>query len=269
MILTMSFALQSVLGYFIKPSNLFFLLFVLSVISLWTPWRRRGRTLLSALLVVTLVLMLLPLPALLAAPLENRISPPAELPREIDGILVLGGAVIPGLSAVRGQVALNDGAERMTAAVLLAQRYPEARIVFSGGSSILGATATEAQAARQFFSSFGLPASRIVFENRARNTVENARYSYELVGPNEGDTWLLVTSALHMPRAVGAFRGAGWSVIPYPVDYQSARRPAPIVDLSYDVIEELVQLDRVVTEWVALVAYRAFGWTPTLLPSAR
>ena len=66
-----------------------------------------------------------------------------------------------------------------------------------------------------------MPASRLTLEDRSRNTIENAVYSKALAQPKPGERWLLVTSALHMPRAMGAFRQAGFAVEAYPVDYQT------------------------------------------------
>ena len=57
-------------------------------------------------------------------------------------------------------------------------------------------------------------------ERRSRNTQENAEFSKALVAPKEGERWLLVTSAFHMPRSVGLFRKAGFAVEPYPVDWR-------------------------------------------------
>src|SRR5262249_4377809 len=138
------------------------------------------------------------------------------------GLVVLGGAVTPDVSALRNEVALNEAAERMTVAVELVRKYPQARLLFSGGNGELFASgATEAEVALRLFESLGVPRERILLEDRSRNTVENAVFSKSIVNPQPGERWVLVTSAYHMPRAVGVFRKAGFAVEAFPVDYRT------------------------------------------------
>jgi uncharacterized SAM-binding protein YcdF (DUF218 family) len=131
------------------------------------------------------------------------------------------------ISDARGQVALTDAAERITATAALARRFPAARILLSGGAShlVVSGAATESALARDILVAAGLPAERIELEEKSRDTCENAAESKLQAEPRPGDQWLLVTSASHMPRAVACFRVAGFPVIPYPVDY---RTPAAV-----------------------------------------
>ena len=68
----------------------------------------------------------------------------------------------------------------------------------------------------------GIPAERIELEDRSRNTVENAVFTRALVNPKPNERWLLVTSAAHMPRAIGTFRQAGFPIEAYPVDWRTS-----------------------------------------------
>ena len=117
----------------------------------------------------------------------------------------------------------------------------------------------------------GLDVARITFEERSRNTHENAVLAKELVRPGPDERWLLVTSAYHMPRSVGVFRQAGWPVIPYPVDYRSAGAidlPGALRRLAEpDVAVRLVEIDLAVKSWAGLVAYRLMGRTSALFPA--
>ncbi len=72
--------------------------------------------------------------------------------------------------------------------------------------------------------SFGVPRERVMLENKSRNTAENAAFTKALVKPKPGERWLLVTSAQHMPRAVGCFRRVGFPVEAYPVDWHTVPR---------------------------------------------
>src|SRR5262249_50634996 len=133
------------------------------------------------------------------------------------------------VATARHEVALNEAAERMTVVAELARRYPAARILFSGGSAaLIFYEGNEAEFAGQLLESFGIAHERIVLEDRSRNTVENAIFSKALANPKPGERWLVVTSAYHMPRAVGVFRKAGFAVEAYPVDWRT-RGPQDLI----------------------------------------
>jgi uncharacterized SAM-binding protein YcdF (DUF218 family) len=207
-----------------------------------------------------------PVGALLIGPLEDRFpQPPADLPAPY-GIVVLGGAIDEQLSEARGQTILTEGAGRLTAAAALARRCPQAPILYTGGSaSLWSRRSTEAQEARALLVDLGVDPGRIILEDRSRNTDEKARFSAALVHPTAGQRWLVVTSAFHMPRAMGLFRKAGFSAIAYPVDY---RTPGGWGDwrVNHDAATGLSLFDLAVHEWIGLFAYRLSGridaWFP-------
>ena len=70
------------------------------------------------------------------------------------------------------------------------------------------------------FHKLGIAVDRIHYEDQSRNTAENAVLTKRVVKPSDGGQWIVITSAFHMPRAIGTFRKAGWQAIPYPVDYR-------------------------------------------------
>jgi len=204
---------------------------------------------------------LLPIPKLLLAPLENRFPLPQTLPPDLAGIIVLGGAVDPVETAARGIPSLNGAAERMTAFVKIARLYPSAKKIFTGGIGTLRRSkATEAEVAKQLFSDLGLDTSDIIFEAKSRNTYENVLYSRQLAHPEPQPTWLLITSAENMPRAVGIFRQLDWPVFPYPVAYKSDS------EYSAGFGDNLEKIDGAVREWYGLLAYRILGRTNALFP---
>ncbi|HYD32561.1 MAG TPA: YdcF family protein [Azospirillaceae bacterium] len=196
-------------------------------------------------------------------PLESRFSPP-QLPERVDGIIVLGGAVAPTVSKGRGQPAVNQAAERLIEFAGLARHYPAARLVFTGGSGQLTHQDTpEVPVARTALERMGLDPARVLFEGESRNTWENALYSLDLVKPSEGEVWVLVTSAYHMPRSVGIFRRVGWRVVPYPVDYRTQLDP----DFPrFDLIWGMDLASDAIREWIGLAAYRLMGRTDSLFP---
>ena len=146
-----------------------------------------------------------------------------------------------------------------------ARRYPRAKLVFTGGSGdIEQGVSNEAGYARILLEQLGLPPERVVFENMSRTTWENAVNASALVKPRPGERWVLLTSASHMPRAVGVFRKAGWSVLPWPVGYQSRDH---ITAYAPSLGQKLAVLDWAVHEWIGLVVYYLHGWTSALFPA--
>ena len=262
----MFFILSKVLGLFAVPSNLMIGLGLLGVLLLATRLARIGRLLMVVSLIALALLGLSPLGNALIIPLEQRFPPWDDTRGAPDGIVVLGGAISPDVSAARNDVALNEAAERVTAAVALARRYPAARIVYSGGSgALIFSEGSEAVAAVRIFESLGIARDRIIAEEQSRNTVENAVFSLLLAMPQPGERWLLVTSGYHMPRAMGVFRQAGFPVEAYPVDWrtrgtQDALRPFPTVS------EGLERSDTALHEWVGLLVYWLTGRTGALFP---
>lgn len=166
-----------------------------------------------------------PLPDALLRHLEQQhpvISSHANLGR-FEGVVVLGGA----LESARiwegnGQVALNAAAERMTMAAALMRQNPKLVMLFSGGEGdLIGYGPSEADRAAVFFASLGVGSERIRYESASRTTYENAVFSASAPGIDTSQPWLLLTSASHMPRAMGVYRKAGWNVTAYPVDFRA------------------------------------------------
>jgi uncharacterized SAM-binding protein YcdF (DUF218 family) len=260
----MFFVLSKTLGILTVPSHVITLLAIGGVILLRTRFAGAGRRLLGASLALVVLLGFLPAGTVLLLLLEQRFPPGVSSGAPPAGIIVLGGAIDPERSAARGMVSLNESAERVTEIAALARRFPDARIVFTGGSAnLVFAGPPESAFMLDLVESFGIPRTRLELEERSRNTVENARYAKALIEPKPGERWLLVTSAIHMPRAVGAFRGAGFPVEAYPVDWYTNGWSdlGPVWPLR-----GLAMTDFATREWAGLFAYRLAGYTPELLP---
>lgn len=259
------FVASKALWALLRPNTLALVLALLGLLLVWRG-RRFGRWPLLAGLGWYAAVFALPLSALLTLPLEERFARPAALNGPVAGIVVLGGAVEQDLTEAHGIPALNGAAERMTEAVALARRHPAARVVFTGGSAaVIPGGPTEADTARRLFADLGLPPERLVFEQESRNTHENAVLTRRLAEPRPGETWLLVTSASHMPRAMGCFRAAGWRVVPWPVNYTTGRDPG--LWWNWPFPTRLNQAEWAMREWIGLVAYRLMGRTDALFPA--
>jgi len=204
--------------------------------------------------------------SLLIEPLEDRFQRPAEMPAKVDTIIVLGGGFDARVSEARQNTELLASGDRFVEALRLAQIYPEAKIVVSGGfGTLVQEGETDAVIAQRFYSGFGVPSERLMLEGNSRNTEENAQMTRALVKPKEGDTTLLVTSAFHMPRSMALFRAAGMDVIAWPTDYRTTGAQEFGLDLV-DPVDNLRVGTTAMREWIGLVAYKLTGkiadWFP-------
>ena len=262
----MFFVLSKTIGELVIPSNFLMAIGLIGLVLLFTRFRRLASTLIVTSLVLIALVGYSPLGHILLLPLEDRFPPWDASRGAPDGIVVLGGAISPGISVARGVVALNASAERLTAAAELAHRYPRARIILTGGTASLDQTEPlEAPLAVKEFEALGVAQERIIAEEHSRNTIENAMFSRRVANPKPGERWLLVTSAAHMPRAIAAFRAAGFPVGAYPVNWRTRGRP-DAAELFTSVAEGLEATDNAMHEWFGLVAYWLTGKTSELFP---
>jgi uncharacterized SAM-binding protein YcdF (DUF218 family) len=263
----MFLVLSKLIGVFVSASNLLVLLVIAGAVALLLRRRRVGKALIWTSALVFLAVGFGPLDSILMRPLEDRFPRPSgDLP-DPTGIIVLGGVINPLTSTTREAIALTEDSERLSEAAALAHRYPAARLVFSGGT--LGSEderTSEASIAKSFFVGLGVDPSRIVLETRSLSTAENAAFTRDLLMPQSGERWLLVTSASHMPRAMGSFRHAGFPVIPYPVAYTTSGRSSDYWLIQPNVVSSFARADVAVHEWTGLFAYWLTGRTNELFP---
>jgi uncharacterized SAM-binding protein YcdF (DUF218 family) len=258
----------SKIGWFVlEPSNLLPTLALLGVALCWTRLVNVGRRLALTCVVLLLAFGLSPLANWLILPLEMRFPVPDLTGKQIDGIIVLGGTVQERQTLAHGVLAINDAGERIIAMADLARRYPTARVIFTGGAgSYSNAPKPEAEVVQQQLGTLGLAADRVLIESQSLNTVENAIFSKRMVQPKTGETWLLVTSAWHMPRSIGIFRNVSWDVVAYPVDFRTAGWQDATRGFS-SVSEGLRRTEVATREWLGLVVYRLTGKSNALFPA--
>ena len=263
----MFFALSKTLGVMMLPTNFLLGLGLLGVLLSATHFARAGRRLLAASVVLLALCAFSPLGSLLIHPLESRFPQWDPARGTPDGIIVLGGPIDADLSAEYGRAVIRGAPDRIVAAAALAHRYPNARVIFTGGSADLFANdAREADYAGAMLENLGVDKARLSLERRSRNTYENALFTKALAEPKPGERWVLVTSAFHMPRAVGLFRKVGFPVEPYPVDWHAGPRLRDALTFTNIADEGLARTDIAMREWMGLLAYRITGRTSALFP---
>jgi len=248
----------------LRPETLLLLLFALPLVIL-----RMGRIAattrsLAFALSMALCISVFPVGKLVLNPLERSYSanPRIDTPT---GILVLGGAedIAPEYAGSKAQV--NHAGDRLIATIELARRFPEAVVLYSGGKFAI--TQTEEgtyEVGPDILRQLGLSEDRLIVEGRSRTTAENATLSRAMVSDGTTGTWILVTSASHMPRAMGSFCAAGWQdLLAYPTDYRGGTFWDQV---GWNFAQNLDELNVGVKEWIGLLAYRITGRTESLFP---
>lgn len=245
----------------VMPANVLALC-VLGAGLLWVGRLRvLARVAFAAGLVVLVVFGVFPAGHNMLHALESRIpqTMPDALPAHVDGILVLGGAVNTRVSAYARRPQFNEGAERITEAMILSHRYPAAKLVFSGGSGLLGGEMNaESDNMKKFLAEMEFDSANVIYETQSRNTYENIHNSFSMLNPGKDEVWILVTSAFHMPRSLEIARKSGWDVVPYPVDYRSWGRYGLWFSWP-DVLDNLYASNVSMREIIGMLAYRLTG----------
>jgi uncharacterized SAM-binding protein YcdF (DUF218 family) len=193
-----------------------------------------------------------------------------EYGERADVIVVLGGGTraydYPRLSSE-----VNEAGDRLLYAAQLYQHGVAPRILLSGGSSrVLGkASSSDAENMARVLTEIGIPVDALISEDVSRNTHENAVETRRILQDQGIDRIVLVTSAVHMPRAESVFRKAGFAVIPAPTDYQITEqdwayfiRPNLLIQLNnlIPVAHHLELTSRALKEYIGLVVYGIRGW---------
>lgn len=201
------------------------------------------------------------------AVLENRIPPPENLPKDVAGIIVIGGSESENIAAGRGELYTNfTNMNRLLVFKMLAEKYPGAQLVYAGGTTRPNTHKQKRQAdiAKAVLDVMLDGKRKITYERESRTTLENAVNAKAMVGDRVKQPWLLITTAWHMPRALGTFRQQGWNVTPVPADYytEGAMRP----QWQPDFARNLMALYIVGKEVIGMVGYYYAGHTDALFP---
>jgi uncharacterized SAM-binding protein YcdF (DUF218 family) len=254
----MFFYLSKIFWFFIQPLNLAIFLLLAGLLAALIGRRRLAATGSVLAFLVLALSAWTSLGAIMLNPLEERFQRP-PMPEKVDGIVVLGGGFEGAINLARGGYELNSSGDRMVETAILARRFPTAKVVVSGGTGALFLEGEgDAATAPRLLTALGVAADRLILENKSRNTYENAVFTKELVTPKPGETWLLVTSAFHMPRAKALFDKAGFATVPWPVDYRTSGKEG--IGLFRDNPADSLQATTMaIREWIGLFAYWLSG----------
>lgn len=259
------FYISKLIWLIFSPDSLLLILIIFSLVLLYIGKTQLAKITLSITSLLLILIALLPIGEWLLYPLESRFQTNPTLPEKIDGIIVLSGAENAELSSIWKQVELNAAVERDLAFVRLAKRYPNSRLIFTGGSGSLTKQEFKgADIAEKLFKQLGVNATKIIFERESRNTYENIIFSKNIIKPNKNENWILITTGWHMPRSIGISCKAGWSVIPFPVDHQTKKDD--LFRIDFNLSDNLKILKTGIKEWLGLFAYYLSGKTTSFFP---
>ena len=261
------FFLLSKLGWaFLSPGNLIIFALFAGIIFLFLERYRVAKKILIPTGIISFLLMAYPFSDYLMKPLESQFKAPTELPEKIDGIIILGGGEDLKRSISWHVAELGLGGDRYIGTANLATAFPNAPVIFTGGSGLLQLQNAEGEGslARSLLATIGINPDRFIIESKSRNTYENFKFTKPLL-PKKDGTYLLVTSAFHMPRSVGVARMHGVKVIPFPVDYRT--NSDELRKLDFDFFDHLKALEPAWKEWVGLTVYYWTGKTHNWFPA--
>ncbi len=250
----------------LSPDSVFAILLLTCLLLLLFNRVAQAKFLLLLLTIGILLLSFFPIGEWMLYPLESRFRHNPDLTERVDGIIVLGGSVLPETSKAWQQLETNGFHERLSSFIELAKIYPDAKLVFSGGNaSLIKHKPTEAEIVHEYLVKSGLLPDRLLLDSRARNTAENITLSKQLAKPISGEGWILITTAFHMPRAVGLFCHQDWVVTPYPVDHKTI--PDKLYRIKYSLVENARYFVMASHEWLGLLAYYLTGKIASPFPN--
>jgi uncharacterized SAM-binding protein YcdF (DUF218 family) len=199
---------------------------------------------------------------LLIAPLESRYADiNAGSAPQAEAIVLLGGGVIAA-AGKHDEPELAEAGDRVRKAAALYKGAKAPIILCSGGNIdfLAGAGEAEAVSASRILQSLGIPAAAILTEGASRNTHENAEFAWRILNARGVHRVLLVTSAMHMPRAAALFRHAGFTVIPAPGNHLGGwGEPSLLFSLLPDP-QSVANSKAALKEYLGLAVYGLRGW---------
>jgi len=239
--------LSKLAWFFVEPSHL--LVWTLIAAAIQSARRKISGAILAAVAASWLLMMLLyPLGNSALRPIEDEVPRP-NWPAHVDGILVLGEGLNPDIPRTRGGVGgIGSDGGTLIAARVLAQHYPDAKMIYSGDEG-------EVVIAKPLFAEMGMTGP-ILFDGRSSNTWENLLIAHRIAKPTPGEVWLLVAAGFHLPRALAVSRQLDWPMIPWASDYLSTARGQ---QSGASLPANLAHFDLAAHEALGLLAYRLKG----------
>lgn len=256
----MFYSISKFIWVILQPVNLLLLFLFVFLLLSSTGYKQIGRIGIWGTLISFLFLAFTPIGPKLLNGLESS-APLSEIPRHVDGIIVLGGGVDWFASDGRTRIQLSGGSERVISGIELALRYPNSVLIYSGhvgyGKS-QRYTENGYSNLTDLIVALGVERERIIIDRESRNTADHAPVLMRSIKPKSDENWILVTSAFHMSRAVEVFKNSNWDVIPYAVDYRTSKYNSEY-PYFYDTLSYLDACNLWFKEMIGRYVYRVTG----------
>ncbi len=253
----MFFVFSKILVVFIQPLTHIVCLLLVALL-----FYRKPRVSKACLVLALLWLMLFgtsPLPNALIRFLEAQYRPVSPLP-QVDAVVVLSGMVVLEKSALHN-IEFNESVDRILAGIMLMKQGAGDYLILAGGSgSLYNQRTSEARLLRQFAIESGVPEEKILIDSSSRNTHENAVNTKALLEKHGLTDMILITTASHLPRAMGCFKKLGLNPIPYGVDFHAAVSPEYHLQDFIPGASNLRRTSYILHEYVGLLMYKLAGY---------
>ena len=255
----MFFYLSKLFWIFFNPINLLVILLLIGIFFQLIK-KKIYKKIYQINLILFFLIVFFPTGTYLLWKLENT-YPKQEIANiDIDGVLILGAGIDEFMTYEYKQMILNDRIERITESAKIIKKFPNAKIIYSGGNGTFSKPKLKSdEVANIFYKQLGVNTDRIIFENKSRNTYENILFSKQIAKPQEDEKWLLVTSAFHMKRAILISKKQKWKFIPYPVDFKQSKKIS--LKPSIHFFSNFTSFQKAFHEWLGLFSYYLMGRT--------
>lgn len=248
------FSLKKMVGGILQPLPFFLLLMGFSLCLLWfSRWQKSAKSLLTISWLSLFLLSLQPVADSLLLPLESdystyNVSDTTENKSTLKYVVVLGGGHVYNPDWAPSSNILNNSLPRINEGIRIYRDLPEAKLIFTGGPSLNLRSAAES--AQEVAISLGVPKSDILLADKAKDTEEEAEAVKSMVGDSP---FILVTSANHLPRAIGIFHRHGLKPIAAPANQLAITTPITVWEKWLPSAQYLSHSERVWYEYIGSV----------------
>jgi uncharacterized SAM-binding protein YcdF (DUF218 family) len=219
------FVVKKLITPFLLPPGIFIVLLLAGAIWMLREKNRRGAIFVLTMAILLFLSSLGPLTNRVVAQFEKGLTVPKH--PSGDAIILLGGGVYESVSDLSGKGSPSNEMMARIVMAVRAERILHVPVIVSGGAVFPGRV-QEAHVVRRVLIDLGVARERIIIEDKSRDTAENARYAKVICSERGFKKPLLVTSALHMPRALEAFSRQKMEVTPFPVNLEPVQKKAYI-----------------------------------------
>ena len=255
-----SFLMAKIFWFLFNPLNVFLFITSFTFIAFLFRLRIIKFIFLFTWTLLLLFIFIFPTGNYLIHILEKKYNQDTNLSNfeKIDGLLILGGSTDPYLSHIYNQIIFMGSAERLFESTRIIKQFPNAKVIFSGGSNkLINNNYTESDNAKQFFNEMDISQNKIIYENKSRNTFENIFLSKQISNYKKGEVWIVISSAYHLNRAILVAEKLDWKLLPYATDFQQPKKINFFP--NFNLFSNLAAIQLASHEWVGLIAYYLMG----------